>query len=334
MVAPASRARLRLLALTAALRPPAAGAHAGLHLLAVALLLIGALSLPLPMYLASLAVFGLPHIIWEMGFLRSRYAGRWSGAWWLALWGVLLAQAAARGAVWLGAYSPAASQIVDLLSLLLLGLIVAAAPAGTGWRARLAGLLGAAGVWLLLERGEILSALLVLALLHNFTPLAMAWDMARGDRGDPRARMLAWAVTGLFALPLLVAFSGWTGIAMPDAAAAMTAGQSSLLDAQWPQAWSVERRPAILSAIVLAQCLHYYCVIVLLPGAEHARTGKPVLSRRGGRLAWAAAAMALAYYLVDYTGARHFYAVAAGAHAWLEWPVLLMAWLGANRGTR
>src|SRR3569623_1966040 len=87
-------------------------------------LLILAVWLPQPLYLLSLAVFGLPHVIWEMGFLRSRYAACWSKRWWYALGAVLLAQAGVRGAVWLGSYPAGLSQIIDLFALMLLALMV------------------------------------------------------------------------------------------------------------------------------------------------------------------------------------------------------------------
>ena len=296
------------------------------HPLFLCLLLLAAFWLPLPLYVVSLALFGLPHVIWEMGFLRSRYAGRWPLRWWLALWAVLLAQAGIRGAVWLGTYPATSSQIVDLLSLLMLGMIVALAPSGIGWRARMAGLLMAGALLWLLEQGDVLTALLLLAILHNFTPLAMVWDMARDDRSgraDPGTRRLAWAISGLFALPLLMAGSPWGGAIAPS----MMAAYRPLLDGQWPLAWGGTQRQALLSAVVLAQCLHYYCVIVLLPRAERRRTTRPVIFPAVRFGALTAAALMLAYYAHDYGGARKLYAVAAGVHAWLEWPVLLMAFL-------
>lgn len=296
---------------------------AAVHLLLIGLLLLGALWLPLPLYLVSLALFGLPHVVWEMGFLRCRYAGRWPRRWWLALWIVLLVQGCVRGAVWLGAYSSVASQIVDLLSLLVLGLIVAAAPAGVGWRVRSAGLIVTVGVWLLLERGKVLEALLVLSILHNFSPLAMVWDMARDRSQDRGIGIIAMVMTGLFLLPLLLAFSGWSGAIQP----AVLAGQMPLLQTQWPAQWGTTHQQAILSAIVLAQCLHYYSVIVLLPHMQQQRTGEPVLPRWARFATWATVALTLIYYAMDYRGARNLYAVVAGIHAWLEWPVLLMACL-------
>jgi hypothetical protein len=283
-------------------------------------LLLSALWLPLPLYVVSLALFGLPHVVWEMGFLRSRYAARWPLRWWLALWGVLLVQAGMRGAVWLGGVQPASGQIIDLLALLLLALIVVLAPKGAGWSVRIVGLFMAGIVVWLLEQGDILMVLLWLAMAHNFTPLALAWDLAR-DRSQ--SRPLAWFISGLFLLPLIVAWSGWTSGIVPPAAAAYF----SLLDAQLPGGWGGPNRPALLSAIVLAQCLHYYCVIHLLPRAEAQRVARPVVSRAVRMGTLVAVALMLGYYANDYAAARKLYGVAAGMHAWLEWPVLLMAFL-------
>lgn len=292
-----------------------------LHVVLIVALVLSALWLPLPLYLVSLALFGLPHVIWEMGYIRSRYAARWPLRWWMALWLVLLIQAGVRSAVWLGEAQAESSQVVDMLSLALLALLVVLAPKGAGWLVRVTGLAMAGGILWLLQQGEIWTALLLLAIAHNFTPLAMVWDMARHY---PPARPLAWTISGLFLLPLLVAGSGWTGAVIPDIAA----HYAPLFDGQLPQAWGGSHRQALLSAFVLAQCLHYYCVIYLLPHAEAQRAFKPVISPLTRNFALAVVGLMLVYYVSDYSAARKLYAVVAGAHAWLEWPVLLLALLG------
>jgi hypothetical protein len=284
-----------------------------------------ALFLPLPLYLFSLALFGLPHIVWEMGYLRSRYAARWPRRWWYAVGLVLLLQAGMRAGAWLGGIPAVSSVIADSLALLLLMLVVAFAPFRAGWGVRIAGLLLAAAVMWMLEQGDYLAALMLLAIAHNFTPLAMAWDMAREH---PPARTLAWTITGFFMLPLLVAASGWAAAFAPLA----FASYAPLLNGQLPPQWGGAYRPALLSAMVLAQCLHYYSVIHLLPRAEKQRIGMAVVApavRWGTVLA---VVLLLAYFWTDYGMARKLYAVAAGAHAWLEWPVLLMAFLCAAGG--
>lgn len=284
-------------------------------------LLAGAWLAPGPLYLLSLAAFGLPHVIWEIGYLKNRYAARWPLWWWRVLWAILLLQAISRGALWAGIYPAASSAVADLAALLLLALLVACAPRGTGWQARLAALTAAGAILYLLQQGQVLVALLVLGIAHNFTPIALAWDAAREHAGR---RRLAWGISALFALPILVAATGLIGMA-PAAAG------TPLLDGQLPAEWGGAQRQALLSALVLAQCLHYYAVIVLLPQAEFHHSGRQPLPPAAKRLAWLASGALLAYFVLDYGQARKLYAVAAGMHAWLEWPVLLMALLGTAR---
>lgn len=290
--------------------------------LLAALLVAAAVVAPAPLYLASLALFGLPHVVWELGYLRSRFGARWTRAWWLLLSAVLLIEAGVRTAYWGGWVHGQAAQIVDLLALLLTGVVVALAPRGMGWPARLAGTAFALVLLGLLQHGEVVPALLLLSIAHNFTPLALSWELARDDAS---ARPLAWRVTALFALPLFVAALPATA----TAAAWLPTGLSApagLLEGQLLPGWGAAHRPSWLSALVVAQCLHYYCVIRLLPQAQGARSGRPVLPAAARAACLLAAAGLAAYWLVDWAGARKLYAVAAGVHAWLEWPVLLMAW--------
>lgn len=299
-----------------------------------AALCAAALVAPLPLHLVALAVFGLPHVVWELAFLRSRYGRRWPRGWWAGLLCVLALQAAARGAQAAGIAPALLVQGVDLATLALLGALVAAAPRGTGLAARCAGAAGALGLVALLLRGDVAAALLWIALLHNFTPMLLAWDLAREDR---RQRPLARRITVMFALPLVIAvlpLPDIAGIAAGAVVGGTTAGADGatggVLAAQLP----FGATPALLSAVALAQVLHYYCVIRLLPAAEARRSGRAMLSPQALTAALVATFALAGYFWSDPPAARALYAVAAGAHAWLEWPVLLMAWLGASAGAR
>ncbi len=292
----------------------------------VAAMVAGAVLVPLPLHVAALAVFGLPHVLWELAFLRRRYAAHWPGWWWSMLWLVLLSQAALRGVAWATGLPAELAQAADLLALALGFLVVLLAPRSAGLAVRLAGLTAAACMVGVLAWGDLLVALLLLSVAHNLTPIAMAWDMARVDTG---CRRLAWTVSALFALPVVVACLPWSW----SPALVLTGIPSGLLDGQLPHGWGGERRGALLAGIVLAQCLHYYCVIRLLPQAEAARGGGAVLAGRLRAVAVAASAALLVAFAANYGDARRLYAIAAGVHAWLEWPVLLMAFLSAYRGT-
>jgi hypothetical protein len=279
-----------------------------------------ALMAPVPLYIVALALFGLPHVVWEMAFVKSRYGARWPLRWWHALWVVLAA---------VGWVSPPWVAASDIATLALIGAIVVCAPRGTGIAARLVGAAGSLALAGLLAAGEPVVALLWLSLLHNFTPLLLAWDLAREDATQ---RAVAWGVTALMALPVLVVVGaiGSPGLAAWIATAQGGASGTAPLASQLPFGATPALLPALLTALVLAQCAHYLSVIHLLPQAEARRSGRPPLPQRARSLALLASAVMAAFFLIDHAEAREWYAVAAGAHAWLEWPVLLMAWLGGG----
>ncbi|CAG2160393.1 hypothetical protein [Cupriavidus numazuensis] len=287
----------------------------------VALVTVLAALAPGPLYVCALAVFGLPHVIWELGFLRSRYAARWPVGWWGVLILVLLTHAALRALAWLGAVSPEAQQVLDLLALAVLMLVAAAVPKGASWSTRLAALLAAGAVWAALEWGRIGDVLLGLALLHNFTPVAFAWDMARDA---PRYRPQAQVASLAFLLPLgLLALGavGWWP-------APLSGWGLGWLDGQVPGpsvAAGNASRAAWLSAAVLAQCLHYYYVLKVLPRAEGQRTGHAPVPHWLCACTLLLTAGLVIYFVQRFGGARQLYGVAAGFHAWLEWPLLLLA---------
>lgn len=279
-----------------------------------------AIAVPGPLYLVALALLGLPHVIWELGFLHSRYGGRWPLRWLLVPAVVLLAHAGLRTANWLGGVSATALQVADLLALLLLMLIVAASPRGLSWHPRLGALVAGLAIMAALEAGYVAGTLLLLSLAHNFTPVGLAWDMARQD---PAYRPLAWRASGLFVLPLVMVAVGAAGYWPAPWALNGTEG----LSPPWPNALEGPMQQAILSAMVMAQCLHYDWVIRVLPATEHQRTGQRALPPRIRQVAIGATAALAAYFAYDYAGARKLYAVAAGLHAWIEWPILLMTLL-------
>jgi hypothetical protein len=306
------------------------------------LLVSTALLLPLPLYICALALFGLPHVLWELAWLRQRYAEHQPRSWWWAVGSVLLLQAGSRLAIWWDVLDPQAGPVIDLASLGLLGAAVLLGPRSSR-PTRLAGMLLAIAMGWALASDHVLIVLLSLAVLHNFSPLALAWDLARDQ---PDQRPTAWLISILLALPLLITVlppplpwwlfdlqatlgdtlnQGLHGLALPLL-------NPSLLDSQLSPSWSDNdgRRPALLSALVLAQCLHYLSVIHLLPATKQLRQ-PPLLSPRQRSLAFGLSAALVIGFMIDYRSTRGLYAVASGLHAWLEWPILLLAITGRSQ---
>lgn len=290
----------------------------------VACLVVLALLIPVPLYLVSLALFGLPHIVWELGYLARRYQKRWSWKWWAPVSVFLALQACARLAVWQGHYAADVGQIADLAALMGLAACLVLAPTPMHWSARLGALTIMLTLLWLLQEGEWLMALLVLAIAHNFTPLGFALDLARSDA---RQRHMVRELAMYFGLPILVAVSG---VSWHDELH-IGSGQARLLSQQVPASWRHwGHEDALMSAVALAQCLHYAAVLRWLPAAVSGPGLPPLIGLRVRWLTGIVVATMLLYYLKDYTAARQLYSVAAGLHAWLEWPILLMVLWGQH----
>lgn len=296
--------------------------------LEVLLLLILALLMPVPMYLASLALFGLPHVVTELAYIAHRYRARWPWRWWVPIGLLLACQAVARTGIWLGTYPPDVGQIADLATLLGLAVVMSLAPMRLAWPTRLCAMTVAIGLFWLLQQGHWLIALLILSIAHNFTPLGLAWDLARED---PQHRTMLRAFAIYFSLPLVVVLLGWSG---HDTFMRTTESETMLLVQQIPtswRAWTGGQDDALMSALALAQCLHYMAVIRWLPQAT---TSTPPVRVMAPCVVWLTMIMTSAlmvYFWVDYGKARQLYGVAAGFHAWLEWPILLMVLIGQPR---
>jgi hypothetical protein len=270
--------------------------------LLVAGLALLAWAAPLLLYLLALGIFGLPHVIWEMAWVRRTAGPRLPRLWWLALGAMLALQGGARLATLLGGLDPTLAPAADLLTLALaLGLVLALP--GRGLRKAVALAAAAALAWVGIGAGAELTIPLLVALsvAHNFTPIGLV----RLSGSPARVMLLPFLLPlALLALP---GASTWG----PEHWAPM---EAAWLDRHLPLAL-----PGLLPALVLAQCLHYLAVLRILPG----RLPGSLLQ---GRSLWLAVAACLGLslvFLLDFPQARRFYGVASGMHAWLEWPILL-----------
>ncbi|SCK28182.1 hypothetical protein [Vogesella sp. LIG4] len=282
--------------------------------LVAALLALLACLAPLALYALALALFGLPHVLSEAAWIRRSYRRQLPGRWWALLLATLLIQALARLAGWQGSLSPRDVAWLDLATLALAFCTVLAAREAlrAPWRSCVLAL-AVAGLLLAGQHsGWQLALLAVLSIAHNFTPLLLA--PAQSHWGG---RPLRPTLRLLFCLPLCLLLLPWLGWQPFAASAQLPApGEPAMLGLPSPLAFA--------PALVLAQCLHYYSVIRLLPGATLGEQAPPARSYRKLLPALAACAALSAYFACAYSDARALYAVAAGAHAWLEWPLILL----------
>ena len=270
------------------------------------------------LYVLALALFGLPHVLWEMGWVGRVWFRAVPRVFWLALGGALGLQGWARLSVWSGRIDAPTAATLDLmtLALALLAVLVLAGRV-RDWRGR-AVLVLAAVLAVIVYRVActplVLAVLSVLAIAHNFTPVGLVPRGARLGRWPARPVFVA-----LFAAPVLLFAARWALHSSLAAPAAPRPGEWI-----WADAMSRQLAAALLPALVWSQCLHYLAVMVLVPRAlGGAWPGLPARA-----LALAASAGLAMFFMVDFASARGLYAVASGMHAWLEWPLILLVAAG------
>ncbi len=273
---------------------------------------------PVALYLCALAVFGLPHVLWEMVWVRRVWADRLPIAFWCVTGLSLLLQACARSLLWMGRIDAATAAACDAatlaLALLATLLLLPGVPRGRRAVAGLLGLLLPCGLLAVADTPYVMGLLAVLAMAHNFSPLGLMPPQAR--IGPMPARQVLGL---LFAAPLLLFGTLW-GLDLAPSSWAQ-AGPTELL---WVQGAGHGLAQALLPALVWAQCLHYLCVLHLMPRAMGQSWSRLPLRP----LALLLSALLLAGFLIDYRAARGLYAVAAGMHAWLEWPLIMLGLWG------
>lgn len=296
-----------------------------LDVLLLSLLFPAAALMPLPLYLLALALFGLPHVLWELRWLQLAGQGIFSTRLVLALAGCLAVLVLGRTGVLLDLPWADHAPWLDTVALLLAVLVVL--PRVPRQRRPLALLLLAGlGVCLMLRSLELLIALLMLlSVAHNLTPLALLrW---RVPAGSPVHGQLLW----LFCLPLLLLLMGGLGVSQSLLPLSGTLPGEAV--------WLIDQGVAghwlhgALSALVMLQCLHYLAVLRWLPrtlsvtpDGLHGVVSTSPLAWSGTalwRVALILSGMMTVCFAWDFQEGRMLYAVAAGVHAWLEWPLLL-----------
>ncbi|MES2681904.1 MAG: hypothetical protein V4650_00145 [Pseudomonadota bacterium] len=280
-----------------------------------ALLTTSAALIPGPLYVVAISLFGLPHVIWELAFIRRTYGTSLPRLFWRAVVVVLVIQLLGRLASWDGLLDAQDAALVDLLTLCVLvsGVLVALL-ASSGLSPRLLVTLTISALLIYaVSKGQYVAVLMLLAVAHNFTPIALLPAST-----NPQHRTLAAHLRRLFLLPFLLAAvvlalttAHLLNFHLDYEAPAEVTWLGKLIDGG---------ARAIFSGLVLAQCLHYYTVLRLLPASSKL----PLMQRTALHVAIGSSALMALAFAAHFDSAKQLYALAAGAHAWLEWPVILL----------
>ncbi|MCK5945371.1 MAG: hypothetical protein KAI24_25500 [Planctomycetes bacterium] len=290
----------------------------------VAAVALAAAHAPLWVYATSLALFGLPHVLVELRYVDERFAGRLPRRALLWLGAGLLGVAALRALAFAGVTGPLAQAELALG----VGLVAVAAPLLTA-RANPAPTLLAFAVAAALVTGIVyapLGTLVLLALLHNLTPVGF---LAERLHGAARRRALLAATAVFVAVPAAL-------VAAPYFPAVIS---GPLETGELPQhVGAFVPSPLIgtalgerlFAAAAYLQVMHYAVVLGVLPrlGGGDQRAHAVLPWPRPMTYAIAVAllgAVAAGSFAADFAGARSGYAIFAAVHAWIEIPTLLLA---------
>lgn len=296
--------------------------------------LAAGLAAPLATFVLLLGVFGLAHVLAELRYVDGRFTSRLSQT----LWRTILAGVTLIAVVRAGQVAGLLPSLTAIAIEALVGLALAVLAAVQAERHSIA-----IGAGVALFAGLVLlspfHALILVALLHNLTPLAF---IAEARPASQRRALLLGLSVPFFVVPLLLA-TGWPRLLLADL------GLGPIL---WypPEAGAIERQlgaflppefwrgPAALdlfAGAVFAQMMHYTAVILVLPrvAALAPEAPRPAVPWPSAALFWtgvAAASGALVLlYAVDYGLARGLYGLFAAVHSWLEVPLLVLLAAGA-----
>jgi hypothetical protein len=266
-------------------------------------------------------------------FIDRRFGFRLSSpiVWAIALWLPLIV--AIRTATVFHAISPDIGAPAELCAVALLALSCLQGTRRQKALGLLAGTsLGAGALW------APFNTMVIIAILHNLTPLGFLWQIAPRDR---RATIMTVAMSLFIGLPMLVA-TGWPRVMLEKTFGTLP-GVNPLGAAPLAEQFYVyvpEPFVAGASAIdlftasVVAQSLHYASVIVILPLLL--RRLDPAARSvfcwpRGiwfGALCTAGASLFLYRSFGHFAEARSLYGIIASLHAWIEIPILIAVFGG------
>ncbi len=308
-----------------------------LAIAAVSLLLaLGCAVAPLFAYVATLATFGLAHVLLELRYVDQRFTPRLGRATVGAIVTLLGATALLRVVAYLPGTRSLPLREMELGAVAMLAAVALAVGLRRG--DAMAGVLGAATVcaiaWGLMESPS--STLVVLAVLHNLTPVGFLAERLHGR--ERRAAMASCAfvfgvVPALIASGVVSALVQRLGSWSPDLTPLDVGTLDLHLGVFVPSPW-IDGPSAIdlFSAAAYLQCVHYAVVIGVLPrlGTAHGEAGRSSLVRWPRGAPWAryvvtASVLGCAAFASEFVDARRLYGIASAVHAWSELPVLLLS---------
>lgn len=315
-----------------------ARARAFRYLLGPAIILSIFLSVcfPLLSYSSTLAFFGLTHVLSELRFIDQRFGARLKRSFAITICALLVGVVCLRTAMVLG-FMPLKmafnGEVVLIFFIALASLInIESKTIKSKVLPFVVALLLALGLFV-----SPISTILILAVLHNLTPMGFILEIT-----PPGSKKLAFLLcSAVFLLiPALIGSGLLATLLEPlvgihnNVSIFPTGPLDKHLGVFLPSFlkktdWAVNG----FSAIVFAQCMHYLAVIYVMPLFikifMHKEEAKPYVPWPNNYLFWfmifVATSALLVFYWQDFAWARSLYGIAAAVHAYIEIPILLFA---------
>jgi hypothetical protein len=289
----------------------------------VGLAALASVAAPLLTYSLTLAVFGLPHVIQEMRYLRRRFDQALGAVFWAVI-ALLALVAISRFAAFMDVLSYSSMRGIELATGTGLVLLVAPRWWARGGVARWTGLAVTVG----LVAGLLLApipTMLVVAVGHNWTPVPLLMDTR------PSRLWVGLAALAFVVVPVLIATGlPWQllttiGLTYPELDVVTGGTLFQQFSAYLPRSWHLTSwAQHAFSAIVFAQCAHYIAVLGVMP-AVHDKGERVVPKRWLVAVCIAVLSVALmGLYTLDFRASREFYGVFSSMHAWVEIPIILL----------
>lgn len=291
-------------------------------------------SFPLATYTLSLAMFGLAHVLSELRYIDLKYGRRIGQHLRWTIGALLVSVVSLRVAQLMGWMSADVGRPLEVGIVLLLSLSVMPKLMKHGIFAVAVGM----SVSGLLIAGLAMSpihTLLILAILHNLTPLAFLADALPSKERTP---VLTVGVLIFIAMPLFIAtgtpfrWMAQLGVVSPEASILPVGPLAAHIGAYIHPAFHDARWALYaFSGVVFIQCMHYAVVIHILPRLlerdAHAHQGlfRWPDERRFTMLMVVASVLLFGLFVWSFGTARSVYGIAAAVHAWVEIPILMLA---------
>ncbi len=290
---------------------------------------------PLATYTLTLASFGLAHVFTELRYVNYRFHPRLSIDLQRIIVILLLIIVNLRISELLGIVNSSISVPLELICVIALVAVVIPILKAKDWKLAILGIL----VCTILFAGVFwipTLMMLLLAVLHNMTPIGFIAERLRGR--ERKFALIACFI--VFALIPSFIISGYPynflsslNLVAPSADILQAGNLQLHLGAFVPQQLHENAiAQNAFSAAVFLQCMHYAVVLGVLPNWQKNK----IFNFGNNFLVWNRqnifekvviflSTLIFIYFTQSFTDARKLYSIAAAIHAWLEFPILLLA---------